>query len=118
MSESSQLNLYPLPYTASQPPSSLRHGVQTESGHSDTAAFDTGLDNRDIFLGERRCVVCGYQDIVDHCHIIRSSDNYVVRPSAIEFACMTIYSFLIFFLVEVSQEVGMGPKGCQRVTET
>ena len=74
----SPLNTYPLPYTASQPPAELVHGVETVSGRSDTAEFDTGLDNRDVFLGRRRCVVCGVQRPLQRCHIIRRSDDEVV----------------------------------------
>ncbi|KAF8500812.1 hypothetical protein F5888DRAFT_1905132 [Russula emetica] len=70
----SQLNLYPLPYTAPQPPQELVRPVQTVSGRSDTAAFATGLEDRDVFLGKRRCVICGYEDNLQHCHIVGRTD--------------------------------------------
>jgi len=40
-------------------------------------AFDTGLDKRDVFLGERRCVICGdpFQPSLQHCHIIGRKDT-------------------------------------------
>jgi hypothetical protein len=51
------------------------------SGRSDTAAFDMGLDNRDVFLGQRRCVICGINDsdCLKHCHIAGHSDVAMVR---------------------------------------
>jgi len=79
-----QLNLYPLPYTASRPPSELFCDVKTESGRSGTAAFNAGLDDRDVFLGRRGCVVCGLTSLspvlLKHCHIIGRSDVEAVRP--------------------------------------
>src|SRR5713101_3492645 len=75
-----QLNLYPLPYTTSQPPQELVHDIQTVSGHSDTAAFDMGLDNRDVFLGMCRCVICGHGSTgLQRCHIVDPSDISMVR---------------------------------------
>jgi hypothetical protein len=75
-----QLNLYPLPYTTSQPPQELVHDIQTVSGHSDTAAFDMGLDNRDVFLGLCRCVICGHGPIdLQRCHIVDPLDTSMVR---------------------------------------
>ena len=80
MSQLNILNLYPLHYTAPQPPPELFRDVETVSGHSDTVAFDTGLDNRDVFLGRRRCVVCGEGSpvVLEHCHIVHPTDNAAV----------------------------------------
>ena len=51
----SQLNVYPLPYTVPRPLPELFRAIETESGRSDTTAFDAGLDTkRDVFLGESR----------------------------------------------------------------
>ncbi|EIW76852.1 hypothetical protein CONPUDRAFT_110500 [Coniophora puteana RWD-64-598 SS2] len=72
----SSLNLYPLPYTASNPPAELFRDIETASGRSDTTAFETDLDERDMFLGRRRCVVCGDGDrTLQHCHIIGGKDK-------------------------------------------
>jgi len=76
----SQLNLYPLPYTALQPPPELFRDVETVSGLSDTAEFDTELDGRDVFLGRRRCVVCGEKCFLERCHIVGREDDAAVRP--------------------------------------
>ncbi|KAH8823148.1 hypothetical protein DL96DRAFT_1616802 [Flagelloscypha sp. PMI_526] len=52
------------------PPYALDH--QTISTVSDTDAFDTGLNERDVHDGNPVCVVCGYgaEDALDYCHII------------------------------------------------
>jgi hypothetical protein len=82
MSQPNELKLYPLPYTAPQPPSELFRDVETESGQSGTTAFNTGLDNRDIFLGKCCCVICGESGpaILDRCYIIGHSDITAVCP--------------------------------------
>ena len=100
MSQLNTLNFYPLPYTVPQPPPGLFHHVKTVSGAcSDTAAFKTGLNNRDVFLGRRRCVVCGESGpcTLEHCPIIRHSDVEAVRLlCAIELTgtCGTIYTLI------------------------
>src|ERR1700733_8415161 len=79
----SQLNLYPLPYTASLPPQELVQPIQTPavSGCSDTEAFNTEVNNRDTFLGVPRCVICGDPDhvVLKICHIVGHSDIATVR---------------------------------------
>ena len=74
------LELFPLPYTTSEAPRGLFRDVQTLTGHPDATAFDTGLDGRDVFLGRRRCVVCGASPFLQRCHIVRRSDNRAVSP--------------------------------------
>lgn len=37
-------------------------------------AFDTGLDQRDVFAGARTCVICGNFSSVHHCHIIPQAE--------------------------------------------
>ncbi|KAH9980546.1 hypothetical protein BJV74DRAFT_779408 [Russula compacta] len=72
-----QLHLYPLPYTLPQPPAQLFRNIDTESGPSDTVAFNRNLDDRDVFLGERRCVICGQSSsrTLQHCHIVGRLDD-------------------------------------------
>lgn len=76
-----QLHLYPLPYTLPQPPAELFCNIETESGRSDTVAFKRALDDRDVFLGERRCVICGQSSstTLQHCHIVGPLDDAAVR---------------------------------------
>jgi hypothetical protein len=77
---SEQLNFYSLPYTAEQPPPELFHEIEMESECSDIAAFNTGLEERDLFLGKRKCVVCGtgILEALENCHIIGHSDHEMV----------------------------------------
>jgi hypothetical protein len=77
-----QLNFYPLPYTSEQPPPELFRDIETVSECSDTAAFNTGLNERDVFLGKRGCVVCGITipETLESCYIIGHSDHEVVCP--------------------------------------
>jgi hypothetical protein len=79
---STQLDLFPLPYTASQPPEGLYRDVDKASIYSGTTAFNSRIDARDVFLGRRRCVVCGYaiQSVLQHCHIVGREDVGAVRP--------------------------------------
>ena len=76
----SQLTLYPLPHMSPLPPPEFFQDVKTLSGQSDTVAFNTGLDNRDVFLGERRCVICGdpNQGTLRYCHIVGHPDKSIV----------------------------------------
>lgn len=50
--------------------SELPRGVENESVQSGTTAFNAGLDDRDVFLGARRCVVCGLNAPLERCHIV------------------------------------------------
>ena len=45
------------------------------------AEFKTGPDNRDVFPGERRCVICGISDpiMLRRCGIVGDSDDEMVR---------------------------------------
>jgi hypothetical protein len=81
MSQPNELKPYPPPYTV-QPPLELWGDVETESGQSDTMAFNTGLDCRDIFLGKPSCVICGETGtaILDRCCIIGHLDITTVCP--------------------------------------
>ena len=37
---------------------------------STTTAFNTGIDERDVFLGRMRCVVCGVGYVLEYCHVL------------------------------------------------
>jgi hypothetical protein len=80
MSQMNILNMYPLPYTAPHPPPELFRGFVTASDGPDRTAFITGLDKRDVFFGTQRCVVCGEQGYLVHCHIIGHLDVDMVHP--------------------------------------
>jgi len=43
---------------------------------STTSAFNTGINQRDTFLGQRRCIICGFRSL-QHCHIIKDSEPEV-----------------------------------------
>src|SRR5712675_485875 len=106
-----ELHAYPLPYMLPEPPTELFFRVETATGRSDTAAFETGLDTRDLFFGMRRCVICA-NPTVERCHIIPHEDGTVVRPMSDR----TRSGLLTFFLVGLAQAVNMGPARCQSIT--
>jgi hypothetical protein len=63
-------------YTASQAQDFVTH-TQTVPGYMELMeASDMELEIRDVFLGERRCVICGIANpsILQHCCIISGSD--------------------------------------------
>jgi hypothetical protein len=65
------LTLFPLPLESGEPPAGYAWPDRATSDLSTTTAFNTGIDERDRFFGQRRCVVCGRQGVVlQHCHII------------------------------------------------
>jgi hypothetical protein len=47
---------------------------------STTTAFKTGLNERDIFFGQLRCIICGtgIPNILQHCLIIPKSEGHTV----------------------------------------
>ncbi|PPQ67945.1 hypothetical protein CVT26_005825 [Gymnopilus dilepis] len=70
------LPLFPLPLSSNGPPIGYGWEGRDMSALSTTTAFNTGIDQRDIFLGERRCIVCGERGniVLQHCHIIMDSE--------------------------------------------
>ena len=72
-----------LPLPLHEPPSGYR---ALSASESTTSAFRAGLDQRDRFLGKRRCIVCGiYGDrIMKHCHIIMESESDFVSQNGIQ----------------------------------
>ncbi|KAF5325850.1 hypothetical protein D9611_001054 [Ephemerocybe angulata] len=65
----------PLPPNGPPPGYGYNEWESDTTGSSASKKFDAGIDNRDIFLGKRRCVVCGMSNFVTlhHCHIIGST---------------------------------------------
>ncbi|KIM88871.1 hypothetical protein PILCRDRAFT_243289 [Piloderma croceum F 1598] len=61
-----------LPLPPHGPPSGYDRSDHALSALSTTTAFYTGLDERDKFLGNRCCVICGDygSGIIEHCHLI------------------------------------------------
>ena len=114
MSQSPTLHLYPLPYTALNPPSELARDVEIASERSNTLAFSTGLDNRDTFFGRRRCVVCGNStpSILQRCHIIGRTDVSAVRPIVQLNLHLRPLSFFYYNTVGFARAIGMGSWWC------
>ncbi|KAI0300968.1 hypothetical protein BC826DRAFT_991663 [Russula brevipes] len=66
-----------LPLPPHAPPSGYGRSDRPLSTLSTTTAFRVGLDQRDQFLGECRCVICGISGIeIEHCHIIMDSEPH------------------------------------------
>ncbi|PPQ71584.1 hypothetical protein CVT26_010552 [Gymnopilus dilepis] len=67
---------FPLPLSSDGPPIGFGWEGREMSALSTTTAFDTGIDQRDIFLGKRRCIVCGAgrRVVLQHCYIIIDSE--------------------------------------------
>ncbi|KAI0004450.1 hypothetical protein BJV74DRAFT_807376 [Russula compacta] len=73
------LPTFQLPLPSHGPPSGYGWSDCALSDLSTTTAFNTGLNNRDKFLGAPRCIVCGYRRSLEHCHVIMESQEFVVR---------------------------------------
>jgi hypothetical protein len=78
------LSLFPLPLQPFNPPAGYGWEERDSSTPSATTTFDTGLDQRDTFLGRRRCIICGEDIAVNRCHIIMESQPDVVSQKASE----------------------------------
>lgn len=52
---------------------------------STTTAFNTSINRRDRLLGEARCIVCGDNDDLEHCHIIARSEPDAVSAKPFNF---------------------------------
>jgi len=69
--------VFPLPLPTNGPPEGFGwEGHSNTSGLSTTTAFNTGVDQRDTFLGQPRCIICGHvnRQALQHCHIIMQSE--------------------------------------------
>ncbi|KIM74763.1 hypothetical protein PILCRDRAFT_14201 [Piloderma croceum F 1598] len=71
------LSTLALPLPLHGPPSGYGWSDGALSALSTTTAFYAGLEQRDQFLGECRCVICGYygSGSLEHCHIIMESES-------------------------------------------
>ena len=68
------LNTFPLPLTSGAPPDGYGWPEHDSvSSASRTSAFESGINQRDRFLGKRRCLVCGISDhfYLAHCLIVK-----------------------------------------------
>jgi hypothetical protein len=76
------LDQFPLPLPLAAPPDGYFREVDQHvpSFRSDTVAFVTGIDQRDVLRGKRRCVICGEssQRVLQHCHIVPIAEPNVV----------------------------------------
>ena len=79
------LSTFPLPLPPNDPPAGYGWEETDMSVLSTTTAFNSGVDDRDTFLGRRRCIVCGQADhiLLQHCHIIMDSEPDIVRRNRI-----------------------------------
>ena len=81
------LSAFPLPLSMNGPP--VGYGWEerdTLSLASKTTAFESEIDRRDKFLGERRCVICGSSrwPALERCLIIRDAEHEVELVSQVE----------------------------------
>ncbi|KAF8126262.1 hypothetical protein EV363DRAFT_1224557, partial [Boletus edulis] len=68
------LSIFQLPLSKGGPPPGYdweQCGMSVLSVSEETTTFDTGVDRRDTFLGQRRCVVCGisFYPLLEHAYI-------------------------------------------------
>jgi len=70
------LSTFPLPLPPYRPPTGYGWEECDMSVVSTTTAFKTGINQRDTFIGQPRCIICGLADpmILQHSHIIRDSE--------------------------------------------
>jgi len=74
-----------LPLPPHAPPSGYGWSDRALSTLSTTTAFYIGLDQRDQFLGQCRCVICGIygSGTIDHCQVIMDSEPDTVSQNGI-----------------------------------
>ncbi|KAH9990042.1 hypothetical protein BJV77DRAFT_1126134 [Russula vinacea] len=73
------LNTFPLPLTSGAPPDGYGWPEHDSvSSASRTSAFESGINQRDRFLGKRRCLVCGISDhfYLAHCLIVKEFSTW------------------------------------------
>jgi hypothetical protein len=81
------LTAFPLPLETGAPPAGYAQSECALSDLSTTTAFETGLDERDRFFGQCRCVICGRQGrILERCYIIpKTEEDTVSQISYIQY---------------------------------
>lgn len=73
------LTEFPLPLETGAPPAGYAWSECAMSDSSTTTTFETGVNERDTFFGQRRCVICGRQGLVlQHCYIIPETEEDTV----------------------------------------
>jgi hypothetical protein len=79
------LSTSPHPLPPNQPPPGYAWEERDMSVLSTTTAFNTRIDQRDTFLGEPRCIICGSANplVLQHCQIIRELEPETVSRTAI-----------------------------------
>ncbi len=72
----------PLP---NQPLDGYRPEERDVSVLSPTAAFDVVINQRDKFLGRKRCVICGNDDdmVLQPCHIVGQTEQQTVSRKCV-----------------------------------
>jgi hypothetical protein len=79
------LSTFPLPLPLNQPPPGFGWEERDMSVSSSTTAINTAIDQRDTFLGKRRCIICGSATrlVLQYCHIIKDADAQFVSRTGI-----------------------------------
>ena len=77
-----RLTSFPLPLESGAPPAGYAWSERALSKSSTTTAFNTGIDERDKFLGQSRCVICGRQEgrtqVFEHSYVIPKPEGFTV----------------------------------------
>jgi hypothetical protein len=83
------LPVFPLPLLPNNVPDGYGWEERDMSALSTTTTFKTGIDQRDTFLGKRRCIICGLTvgHVLRHCHIIMDSEPDIVSKNLSETLC-------------------------------
>lgn len=70
---------FPLPLPIDGPPAGYSREERDTSLSSVTAAFEAGINQRDVFSGLPRCIICGNStpSSLKHCHIIKVSEPHI-----------------------------------------
>lgn len=70
---------FSLPLSLNGPPTGFGSSDRTFdslSATTRTSVFNTGINQRDIFLGIRRCIICGIRShVLEYCHIIPPAES-------------------------------------------
>ncbi|KAL5478629.1 hypothetical protein ACEPAI_2814 [Sanghuangporus weigelae] len=73
----SALPTFQLPLRPDGPPTDFGWEEREFSALSSTTAFSTGINDRDVFLGIPRCIICGVRQpaALEHCYIIPRAEG-------------------------------------------